>query len=66
MKSPIKCYESSGLLALIEEKKSILTNQVNQYGFTHQQTLAASQELDQLLNRYQFGDYEESHSTYSM
>lgn len=64
-KSPIKCYNRADLLDLIDEKKSVLSLKVLAHGFTHKQTLMASQELDRLLNRYQFGEYKESQPTYS-
>lgn len=66
MKSPIRCFEKPDLLTLIEEKKTILSNQVNEYGFTHQSTLAASHELDQLIYRYQISNYSHDQSRYSI
>ncbi|MYL65008.1 Spo0E family sporulation regulatory protein-aspartic acid phosphatase [Bacillus hwajinpoensis] len=64
MKLPIQCYTRSNLLALIDQKKVVLTSKVLAHGFTHKQTVMASQELDKLLNRYQFGQYEGSQSRY--
>ncbi|MGB7999362.1 MAG: aspartyl-phosphate phosphatase Spo0E family protein [Anaerobacillus sp.] len=65
MNLPIQCYTRSNLLALIDQKKVVLTSKVLAHGFTHKQTVMASQELDKLLNRYQFEQYKGGQSKYS-
>lgn len=66
MKSLIQCPEDLELLEMIEAKKNLLTTKALEYGFTHEETLEVSQQLDALLNRYQFNRNFHDQSIYSI